>query len=339
MNDDFDPLAALDDLLSAVDLSRSEIGGSVSFEGEDPIVPAAHRLGACIGVPLMAGAVAATAFHRHRGGPGQDLHLDLRQAVHTINPGAFLASDAEWGAGPTPPASRQPVHRGALPDSRWSMGHGLGRLPTPGRHMVSFLGRAARYRQGRRGGRELGRLRARGGGERCGPAHLRGAVSRRVAGARTGSAARGPTSRWTRAHRQRCGPGLRDSGPAVRRCPRAVVHPRRRGAHSGPDPRRAGGRRARCHAPERLRARIHLRRGQRGLSERVHRPRQTGRKGARSSGSWPRPTWWSTTTARGPSDGEASARETWPIDTPEPCWSRSIATDRAARGQCEEAST
>jgi hypothetical protein len=25
-------------------------------------------------------------MHRHRGGPGQDLHLDLRQAIHHINP-------------------------------------------------------------------------------------------------------------------------------------------------------------------------------------------------------------------------------------------------------------
>jgi crotonobetainyl-CoA:carnitine CoA-transferase CaiB-like acyl-CoA transferase len=86
---DFDPVDALDDLLSDVDLSRSEAGSSVSFAGRDPILPATHRLGACIGVPLMAGAVAAVAFHRHRGGPAQDLHLDLRQAVHTINPGAF----------------------------------------------------------------------------------------------------------------------------------------------------------------------------------------------------------------------------------------------------------
>jgi crotonobetainyl-CoA:carnitine CoA-transferase CaiB-like acyl-CoA transferase len=86
---DFDPVDALDDLLSDVSLSRTETGGSVAFAGEDPILPAAHRLGACIGVPLMAGAVAAVAFHRNRGGPAQDLQLDLRQAVHTINPGAF----------------------------------------------------------------------------------------------------------------------------------------------------------------------------------------------------------------------------------------------------------
>ena len=37
----------------------------------------------------MAAAVAAVAIHRHRGGPGQDLELDLRQAVHGITPGAF----------------------------------------------------------------------------------------------------------------------------------------------------------------------------------------------------------------------------------------------------------
>jgi crotonobetainyl-CoA:carnitine CoA-transferase CaiB-like acyl-CoA transferase len=38
---------------------------------------------------MMAAAVGAVAFHRHRGGPGQDLELDLRQAVHGINPAAF----------------------------------------------------------------------------------------------------------------------------------------------------------------------------------------------------------------------------------------------------------
>ena len=85
----FDPLTVLDDLLSDVGLSRAETGGRVSFAGQDPILPAAHRLGACIGIPIMAAAVAAVAIHRHRGGPGQDLELDLRQAVHGITPGAF----------------------------------------------------------------------------------------------------------------------------------------------------------------------------------------------------------------------------------------------------------
>ncbi len=99
---DFDPLMALDDLLSDVGLSRAEIGGSVSFAGQDPIVPAAHRLGACIGVPLMAAAVAAVALHRYRGGPAQDLHLDLRQALHSINPGAFWHPTLNAERPPTP---------------------------------------------------------------------------------------------------------------------------------------------------------------------------------------------------------------------------------------------
>ncbi len=85
----FDPLAALDDLLPAAGISSAAAGGSISFVGEDPIVPAAHRLGACIGVPAMANAVAAVAFGRHRGDPAQDLELDLRQASHGINPAAF----------------------------------------------------------------------------------------------------------------------------------------------------------------------------------------------------------------------------------------------------------
>ncbi len=37
----------------------------------------------------MAAGIAAVAVHRQRGGPAQDLALDLRQAVHGINPDAF----------------------------------------------------------------------------------------------------------------------------------------------------------------------------------------------------------------------------------------------------------
>jgi hypothetical protein len=85
----FDPLSALDVLLGEVGLSAADAGGTVSFAGQDPIVAARHRLGACIGIPLMAAAVAAVALHRRRGGPAQDLHLDLRQAVHGITPHAF----------------------------------------------------------------------------------------------------------------------------------------------------------------------------------------------------------------------------------------------------------
>src|SRR5271155_3731795 len=82
----FDPTVALGELLADVGLSVADAGGRVTFAGQDPIIAARHRLGAAIGIPMMGNAVAAAAMHRHRGGPGQDLHLDLRQAVHHINP-------------------------------------------------------------------------------------------------------------------------------------------------------------------------------------------------------------------------------------------------------------
>jgi crotonobetainyl-CoA:carnitine CoA-transferase CaiB-like acyl-CoA transferase len=83
---EFNAAVALDGLLADVGLSIADSGGRVSFAGQDPIIPARHRLGAAIGIPMMGNAVAAAAIHRHRGGPGQDLHLDLRQAAHHINP-------------------------------------------------------------------------------------------------------------------------------------------------------------------------------------------------------------------------------------------------------------
>src|ERR1700683_4730789 len=123
----FDPLESLDQLLSDVGLSRTEAGASVSFAGEDPIVPAAHRLGACIGIPLMAGAVSAVAFHRRRGGPGQDLHLDLRQAVHTINPGAFWHPTLNGEIAPHPLILDNPflVAPYRTADGRWVMATGV----------------------------------------------------------------------------------------------------------------------------------------------------------------------------------------------------------------------
>ncbi|OBK44361.1 CoA transferase [Mycobacterium sp. 1081908.1] len=85
----FNPVTALNGLLGEVGLSTADAGGNVTFDGQDPIVAARHRLGACIGIPMMGNAVAAAALLRHRGGPDQDLHLDLRQAVHHITPHAF----------------------------------------------------------------------------------------------------------------------------------------------------------------------------------------------------------------------------------------------------------
>ena len=123
----FDPLAALDHLLADVGLCAAETGGTVSFAGQDPILPAAHRLGACIGIPITACAVAAVAFHRHRGGPAQDLALDLRQVVHGINPGAFWHPTLNGELAPHPLVLDNPFllppYRTA--DDRWIMASGV----------------------------------------------------------------------------------------------------------------------------------------------------------------------------------------------------------------------
>jgi crotonobetainyl-CoA:carnitine CoA-transferase CaiB-like acyl-CoA transferase len=75
----------------------------------------------------MAGAVAAVAFHRQRGGPAQDLELDLRQAVHSINPGAFWRPTLNGERAPHPLVVDNPFliapYRTA--DDRWVMASGV----------------------------------------------------------------------------------------------------------------------------------------------------------------------------------------------------------------------
>ena len=81
-----DPSTALDGLLRTVGLERHETGGSIVFDGADPIVPSVLAVG-------TAAAAAATALHAaaaiafcERGGEGQDITTDVAQAVHTLGP-------------------------------------------------------------------------------------------------------------------------------------------------------------------------------------------------------------------------------------------------------------
>lgn len=124
---DFDPLVALDELLAPVGLTAAATGGEIGITGADPILPAVHRLGACIGLPIMATAVAAVAFHRRRGGPAQDLSLDLRQAVHHINPGAFWHPTINGEPAPHPLLIDNPflVTPYRTADDRWVMASGV----------------------------------------------------------------------------------------------------------------------------------------------------------------------------------------------------------------------
>jgi crotonobetainyl-CoA:carnitine CoA-transferase CaiB-like acyl-CoA transferase len=82
----FDINAEFRKLMNSLGLSPEDTGGSITFIGEDPIFPSVHRLGACIGIPIMAGAAGIADIWRQRTGRGQDLTLDLRKAIHGINP-------------------------------------------------------------------------------------------------------------------------------------------------------------------------------------------------------------------------------------------------------------
>jgi crotonobetainyl-CoA:carnitine CoA-transferase CaiB-like acyl-CoA transferase len=83
---EFDINAEFRSVMHELGLSPEDTGGSITFVGEDPIFPTKHRLGACIAIPIMAGAAGIADIWRQRSGRGQDLTLDLRKAIHGINP-------------------------------------------------------------------------------------------------------------------------------------------------------------------------------------------------------------------------------------------------------------
>ena len=126
---------------------------------------------------------------------------------------------------------------------------------------------------------------------------------------RAGSAPGQPAGHRPGAYRRRSGTGLRTGAAAVRRHPRPVLHPRRRRPDRGPDPGRARRGCARRYPPERLRARVHLRRGQRRLPQRLCRPRQPSRAGT-SGGSAGR------CRHRGQQPPQRVARASWPRSPP-----------------------
>src|SRR5262245_19561580 len=82
----FDIQQAFAKVLAGVHLDAGDTGGVVSFDGEDPILPSNHRLGAIMAMGMMGAAVATQILYKIRGGPSQDLSVDLRNAVCQINP-------------------------------------------------------------------------------------------------------------------------------------------------------------------------------------------------------------------------------------------------------------
>lgn len=88
----FDLTVALDDVLAPLGLGAGDAGGRVTHVGADPVVKSPLRIGGAATIALLAKSVAAAAFHRWRGGPGQDIAVDLRRTPHRLSP--FY--DSKW---------------------------------------------------------------------------------------------------------------------------------------------------------------------------------------------------------------------------------------------------
>ncbi|KAA0998148.1 carnitine dehydratase [Paraburkholderia panacisoli] len=81
-----DPHNELSSVLGLAGLDANSAGGSIEFVGRDPIVSSPLALATMSSVSLMAKAVSAADIWRFRGGKGQDLKVDLGQALHRLCP-------------------------------------------------------------------------------------------------------------------------------------------------------------------------------------------------------------------------------------------------------------
>src|SRR6516165_12205760 len=82
----FDIQASFNQLMDDIGLDARDTGGAIKFVGADPIFDSRFRIGASISIPIMAAAAGAAIVWRNRTGRGQDLSIDLRKAIHGVNP-------------------------------------------------------------------------------------------------------------------------------------------------------------------------------------------------------------------------------------------------------------
>ena len=99
----FDIDAAFADFMKAIGASPSDGGGTVTFMGRDPILRSRFRIGTSMALPAVAAAVGAAAIWKDRTGEGQDLRIDLREAVYNVNPILTPVMQHRLATGSVPP--------------------------------------------------------------------------------------------------------------------------------------------------------------------------------------------------------------------------------------------
>ena len=75
-----DLLKVVDNMLSEVGVSRSELKGKVTFAGMDPIRPTVLKVGAAGAAVIATNAILSALIHQEKTGEGQNIHVDLRKA-------------------------------------------------------------------------------------------------------------------------------------------------------------------------------------------------------------------------------------------------------------------
>lgn len=85
-SDEFDLHGELAAMLAPLGLAPADSGGKITFEKRDPLMPSTVRLGGASALALVQQSVVAAKLWRMRGGLGQDIHVDLGQAIRRLAP-------------------------------------------------------------------------------------------------------------------------------------------------------------------------------------------------------------------------------------------------------------
>ncbi|CAN5545944.1 CoA transferase [soil metagenome] len=91
-DDEFDLHGELAVLLAGIGHTPDDAGGTIAFTHRDPLMRSSLRLGGAAALTLVQQSVVAAAIWRHRTGIGQDVTVDLGQAIRRLAP----ASELRW---------------------------------------------------------------------------------------------------------------------------------------------------------------------------------------------------------------------------------------------------